>query len=168
VRTTVNGHPLPPSLLRLIDEGWGPPPSEAIVRALRPAPVEAVQGLVACLSVKQMEGQLEVFSGLRDFGRDGPDPRPVWDAYGFESSARVGGPVHLPLLDLDRAVPILLLLDQDTAVWLDYRPGGGPRVVVPVLDPNPARPSIGCKYLVVAETCPQFLRRLYGDSVGSS
>src|SRR4051812_28284503 len=109
VITNVAGHLLPGPLLRLIGKGgWRTPGADAVVRVLRSAGIEAGDGDVTCLSVIQMANQLDMYFQMRDLGRAGPDPYPVWDAYGFESSGRVQGPVELPLLDLDQAVPIML------------------------------------------------------------
>jgi hypothetical protein len=156
---SVCNHLLPNALDFLIRSGRWSPPTSALMAQLGPSDA------VWCLTPEGMAKQLEVFRGLRDFGREDPNLLSVWDAYGFEASDRVGQPVELPRLDLDRALPIML---SDTSeVWLDYRAvAAEPRVVIPVRNRSSPR-KIGRNFVVVSETADAFLRALYPEALPS-
>jgi hypothetical protein len=146
----VRGHAIPEVLWRTINEGrWqvkGARLSEVLLARNGPR----FDGEPYCLSLDEMEAQLQYFFNLTRFGGDDEASgvhgnsgwTSMWGAYGFRSSSR-HGPVSLPWLDLDAAIPIITSSEEGPEVWLDYRPGSDcPCVVVPIVScvaPGPGR-----------------------------
>lgn len=110
----------------------------------------------------QMERQIETYAWMRDVGRDAEPGESPWEIYGLEAESRTGEPVELPLLDIERAVPIIECSDY-RGIWLDYRTEGAPRVVLGQPNPDGDPPELGRTWIVIADTFEDFLARYLPD-----
>jgi hypothetical protein len=122
----LEGLPLPPLLLRLLDEGRWVHPGDDVMRAVAPFLLHPVDffGPDRAGLIREMRRYVEQ---NREFAAD-PDMSKVFRT---RSSRRLGHPVDPAWLDADLALFIAVnrFAGDDVAIALDYRPGPRPRVV---------------------------------------
>ncbi len=136
---------LPNRIKAMFEEAWGIAIKEATI-----------------LRSRSIEPQLETYMWMRDLGRDGAPGESAWEAYGFDAESRMGEPVELPLVDIEKALPLILCTNY-RSIWLDYRPTGEPRVVLARPNPEGDPPELGRVWSVIAETFDEFLERYLPD-----
>jgi hypothetical protein len=149
----VNGLPLPPQFLQLLESGRWRHPGEQSLRRLIPFLREPVDFLTSIEAIRQTS---TAFADLARYPRDA-------EVYHIARGSKSAEPIRLPWLDVELAVfaAVNRFPGDDLGIVLDYRTGKtSPRVVANDWDEGPG----GCVWREVAWSFSEFAGMLEDEA----